>query len=422
MRQARAALFILAVALLAAPVANAVTPEELEATVKRLEQRLAEQDKKITELQGKQSAEELRRVRREEIKKIIKEVDAEMPQRKLGGWLEDFKIYGDLRLRYHYECFNTGAHDKNIGRFRIRAGVKKTWLDEQMEIGFRLASGSSEDPTSTNQSFDDDFTEKGVWIDLAYAKYSPQALKGLTVVGGKMKNPFVHTNIIWDSDVNPEGIWAGYKSARWGSVEPFASFGLFQVEYNSNDPDATLHAYQAGGTWEVVKGVKWTSAVAYYDFGHYEESGNFFKAGGNTEAGGRLTAEEFDVLNFTNKLSWKSFNLPMSAYVDYAHNCSNELGGQSDAYAFGYKVGKNKKKGDWSLKYKYAYIEANSTPGGFTDSDFGHANRKGHQCGAVYNLTDFLTCGVNVFYTEAISGITDGNSKFLVLADLIWKF
>ena len=236
-----------------------------------------------------------------------------------------------------------------------------------------------------------------------------------------MKNPMFHTNLTWDSDVNPEGVWAVYKFGGLGNFVPFASFGFFVLEANSpSDGDATLHAYQVGGTWTIAQNFKWTSAVAYNDFGLYEETGNFASAKGNTTAGGRLTAEEFNVLNVTNKVGFKLGTIPANVYFDFARNVSNAISGTGNGYAAGCKLGKNKKKGDWSAAYKYAYIEANATPGGLNDSDFGGADRKGHQWGGKYNLLDAITAGLNVFYTQPVSG--SGNTQFLLLADIIFKF
>jgi len=411
--------------------ASAATNEELQKKLDTLQKvvvqqgkRIASQDKKIAELQKKNNEAYLKKVRRESVLAVLKEMNIDARKRSSGGWLENFTVYGDLRLRYHLEKPDDSTPDMHRGRFRLRVGVRKTWWEKQMEVGFRLASGSSDDPTSTNQTWTGNFSEKRIWIDLAYAKYTPNAVKGAMIVGGKMKNPFVHTNMIWDSDVNPEGVWGEYRYPGFGPFEPFGGFGFFQLVHNSDDHDAELHAYQVGFRWKVIDGVKWTCALAYYDFGNFEDDNFSDDANGNTvnAAGDRLTAEEFNVLNLTNKVSWAVFSLPMSAYIDYAHNCGNILGGQSDAFAVSYKVGKNKKKGDWSVEYKYAYIEANSTPGRFNDSTFGFSNRKGHQWGAAYNIADFITAGLKLFCTEPVNGAHEDNTAFLLLADLIWKF
>ena len=423
MRQIGTLLAVLGIGLFVLPMANAATTDELAATVQKLESRVVAQDKKIADLQTQLDKKTSDDARLDELKAAVQEI------REAGGggdvtlpkWLDNFKIFGDLRLRYHFECFDNGSSEKHIGRFRLRVGGKKTWLDKQVEVGFRFATGSSDDPTSTNQSFDDNFSEKNLWVDRAYAKYTPKRLPGFYIVGGKMANPFVHTNMMWDSDVNPEGVWASYTCPGDGPITPFMGFGFFQLVHNSSDGDATLHAYQVGGKWQIDKDVKWTAALAYYDYGYYED--NYSRAKNNTISGGRLTAEEFNVLNLTNKVDWMCAltGLPMSGYLDFAHNCGDEAD-DSDAIAIGIKMGKNKKKGDWSFAYKYAYIEANASPGAFPDSDFGATNSKGHQWGVKHNLDDFLTAGVNLFYTEVVSGADEDDRRVLVLADLIWKF
>ncbi len=420
MRKNCIVLVLLLLPLIASNVVNAATPEELEATVNRLARRLAAQEKEINKLKSQVSGEAAEAARKAEIRQVIKELRADVAGLNFPSWVENLKLYGDLRIRYHYARDDADKRDDGKGRFRLRVGIKKTWMEKQMEIGFRLASGSSSDPASTNQTFDDSFDEKQVWIDLAYAKFSPNAVKGFMIIGGKMKNPFVSTNMVWDSDVNPEGVWAIYAYPGMGPFEPFVGMGVFGVESTSSDRDSGLHAYQVGFNWKVVKGVKWTSALSYYDYDNYERHAK--STSGNTGAAGALTAEEFEIINLTNKLSWKAFGHPMSVYLDLAHNCGNELGGQSDAMAAGYKIGKNKKKGDWSAKYNYRLIQANSMPGRFNDSDFGHSNRKGHQVHVAYNLTDYLTAGLQLFRTQTVSGHTVGTDQFLMLAELIWKF
>ncbi len=61
------------------------------------------------------------------------------------------------------------------------------------------------------------------------------------------KNPFVHTDIIWDSDVNPEGVYEKYVFSMTDSFKPFITLAQFMIEEiddDSNDP--TLFGYQAG--------------------------------------------------------------------------------------------------------------------------------------------------------------------------------
>ncbi len=410
-----AVLLVSAVVALAEPL----TLEEMQKTIHQLKARVVSLEKEI----GRQKINE---TRQDETLKLVKEIQADTASRPaLPQWMDNLTFYGDLRLRYQGECFS-GRNEKNRNRarFRVRFGVRKTWLDEQMEVGFRLATGSSDDPTSTNQTFDDHFSEKKVWIDLAYARYSPNWAKGLTVVGGKMKNPLVHTDLVWDSDLNPEGVWAQY-GRKCGDFEPFANAGYFILEDSGGGHDTILMSYQAGFHWNLCEDVKWTFAGTYYDTDHFDTS--YRAANGNNMVGGDLAAGKFQMVGLTNKVAFKAFNLPMNVYFDFIHNCGDDdsmpgYKSQSNGYAVGVKVGKNKKKGDWSLGYKYAYIEANATPGAWNDGDFGGSNRKGHVLGAVYSLTDALTLGGKLIHTEPVAGSAEDQRDTAVQADLMWKF
>ncbi len=93
---------------------------------------------------------------------------------------------------------------------------------------------------------------------------------------------------------------------------------------------------------------------------------------------------------------------------------------QDNAYGAGVKVGKNKKKGDLSGAYKYAHIEADAVPSGLNDSDFGTTNVRGHEVGVKYNVTNFMTVGAKLFYTQTIIG--SNNPRFLGLFDVIFKW
>ena len=394
-------------------LAESPTVQEMRTTIQQLKARLAALEQQVaTQAAGGMGSPVFKAV-----------ADAAAARSSLPSWLENFKLFGDLRLRYQGDCFARHEKNRNRARFRLRVGAKKTWLDNQMEVGFRLASGSDDDPTSTNQSFDNSFSEKAVWIDRAYARYQPNWLKGFTVIGGKFATPMVHTDMVWDSDVNPEGVWAQYK-AKLDGLEPFVNAGYFIFEENHGGYDGTMAAYQVGLIWKIMKDLKLTLAGTYYDWDHYETEWRY--AHGNHVVNGLMAAQAFEVINLTGKLSFKLMGLPMGAYFDWAHNCAEEdtnrgWDGQDNACAAGFKVGANKKKGDWSVGYKYAHIQANSLPG-FNDSDFGFSNRKGHVLKATYNITDWLTFATGVFYTEPCSGPHEDERSVTVQADIIWKF
>ena len=429
--------------------------EELMKVVAELKATVARQEKRIAELEAARAS-ATAAAGKGELAAAAREMSADAAKRPaLPTWLDNLRFYGDLRLRYQSECYSgedrSDDKPRNRLRFRLRFGVLKTWLDGQLETGFRLASGETNDPTTTNQTFTDNFTEKPVWIDQAFVRYLPKWMPGLVAVGGKMANPLIHTEITWDSDVSPEGLWVQYRH-KFGPVEPFANVGFFFLNENYKSPagvskdstgqavdytlrDSTLWSYQLGLVWTIVPDVKWTFAMTYYDFDHLDTG--FRTAGGNHQvkviygpgSGDyyyRLGAGQFRVINMTNSVAWTMCGLPMRAFFDILRNCGNADSGayadQDTAYNVGLKIGTNRRKGDWAVGYRYAYIEANSWSGELNESDFGSSNRKGHVWQAGYNITDWLLLMATVYWTEPITGPARDQRDVSTRIDLIWSF
>ena len=113
------------------------------------------------------------------------------------------KLKGDLRFRF--ESVDQEKSDvRNLARIRARAGLSAK-VSDTVNIVFALASGENNSPIAANQTLTGGFSDKPVWIDMAYFDW---AAKGLHVTGGKIKNPFYsagRTQLLWDNDLNPEG-------------------------------------------------------------------------------------------------------------------------------------------------------------------------------------------------------------------------
>lgn len=95
------------------------------------------------------------------------------------------------------------TQDRNFVRLRARLGVGVD-ISESWTAALRLATGSDSSPVSTNQTLANDFGKKSVWLDQAYIKFEP--VTGNSLTAGRMPNPFIHTDLVWDDDINPDGI------------------------------------------------------------------------------------------------------------------------------------------------------------------------------------------------------------------------
>lgn len=385
----------------------------------------------------------------------------------LGGankWLKELKMSGDLRLRYEAFDFTSGhpseTDSRNRFRYRLRYGFEKTF-NPDMKIGFSMASGESSsgvqvDPTSTNTTFDNLFNFKDIFIEKAYATYTPPFLRGGLVqktelTAGKLTNPFEKgsSDIVWDRDVKPEGIYEKVDvkllDSRDMDVSAYLTLGQFILDEDAvTGGDAELFAHQLGVnpviyTPFLERPVELLTAASYYNFSNYAAANNF-SIGGTSLARGNsnvfdgktleLDAEGFEVWEIYNELSFYPGGLPIRPFFDYAHNIGNDLfSDQSGAYALGIKMGGIVKKGDWETSYAYKRIEPDSTVGAFNDSDFGngHSGKRGSVFKAAYALTDNIQLNAAAIF---VNNLAAGNPLTTVRdeeqrrfqTDLVWKF
>ncbi len=157
--------------------------------------------------------------------------------RTLPLWLQSITIGGDIRIR-HEEIDNDNINYIR-SRERIRARVYlNTKINEKVYGNIGFATGEDDNPKSTNQTFMKNFSKKEIYLDYAYFEYYP--LSFLLIMGGKMKNPLWMTNdMIFDSDINPEGYFVKIEKSFTSSFYSYISGGRFflnEIKDNSRDP------------------------------------------------------------------------------------------------------------------------------------------------------------------------------------------
>lgn len=391
--------------------------------------------------------------------------------KSLGGankWLKNIALKGDMRLRWEaFENHSGNAaetNDRNRFRFRLRTGLEKKFSDE-MKIGFAFASGENVngvqvDPSSTNTSFDNNFNFKDIYIDKAFATYSPSwakkgPVKSFAVTAGKMENPFElgSKEIVWDKDVRPEGVSEKIDVVLIHSEafksDAYLTLGQFVLDEDAAGDDAELFAHQIGTLNQIStplfeKPVEFQSSASYYSYLDYAQGSNFTIGGtslarGNPNVTGlatELDTGDFEVLDFYHEVTVRPHGLPVSTFFEWVENLDNavdrssfgSIGNEENkAWSFGGKIGNAAKRGDWELGYAYRRIEANAVPG-FNDADFGaagHSGKRGSILKASYGITDYLTLNlmgqfVNNLDTDT-EGILDEEQKRFQ-TDLVWKF
>ncbi|HET7537976.1 MAG TPA: putative porin, partial [Candidatus Didemnitutus sp.] len=122
--------------------------------------------------------------------------------------MTEFRIAGDVRVRYEDRRAEVAGDDVDRQRFRyrLRAGLYGKMLNN-WNWGVRLetATGSR----SSNVTMGDDAAgpfaknSDGLFVGQVFIQYTPTP--EWTFTTGRMPNPLVTTAMVWDADINPEG-------------------------------------------------------------------------------------------------------------------------------------------------------------------------------------------------------------------------
>lgn len=372
----------------------------------------------------------------EALKARVKTLEAETEKKGrlfAGGdqWIDRVTLSGSLR--YRYEWLDTeelsGEDLKDTNRNRIQAKINlSAVINEQVKVYLGLATGS-DDPTSTNQTLQDDFTTKGMQLDIAYFVYKPAAIDGLSLLGGKMKNPFHRpgkNELIWDSDLRPEGLAAKYTTSVSDSLSIFTSGGAFWVEERDQGADSGLFGIQGGLTYKDLElfgiNFKLTGGLSYFDYGNIQDETAFDAQFDNNANAGGVYLLDYDLFEAFFEVGFKAFDLPFTVLADYVNNTA---AGQDDwGLLLGLKVGKCKDPGSWAFRYFYRRVEADAVVGVFTDSDFanGDANSKGHEVGFDYQVAQGWTASLTYFNNDRNMDEPDERDYQRLQLDLKFKF
>ncbi|HUJ96474.1 MAG TPA: putative porin [Terriglobales bacterium] len=121
----------------------------------------------------------------------------------LSDFVARFRFNGDVRIRGE-SFIQSGVPDRNRARMRVRFGFDGK-LNEDFVSGIYLATGSLADPTTTNETFTNNFERKTIGLDRAFITYNPVAHNWLSLTGGKFAYQWQRTSVTGDPDLNPEG-------------------------------------------------------------------------------------------------------------------------------------------------------------------------------------------------------------------------
>ena len=176
-------------------------------------------------------------------------------------WTRRIQLYGDVRVRGegrfydkdnsddfpNYGAINAGApfninraspdyvgppyinslEDRQRFRLRARLGVRAE-ITDWISANIRIATGADNSPVSMNQTMGADGTGKyHLWLDRASIRLTPT--NGVDIDFGRFANPFWSSDLLFDNDMNFDGVAISARAPVSDSFRVFGTAGAFPV-------------------------------------------------------------------------------------------------------------------------------------------------------------------------------------------------
>ncbi len=388
----------------------------------------------------------------------------------LPSWVNSVEFHGDLRFRNDTTFYGQGnptwlsannsylnilavnaaggasaagnkaflntSKDQNLWKERARIGLTARIADD-WTVDFRVATGDETTPVSLNQTLGSSLQRFPIQIDLASLRYDAPSDNGgrpwFTLSFGRMLNPFFTTNLVWDEDINFDGVAATYRYSLVGDglddsagrdrqiATTAGLFPLQQVQFTGMQK--WLAAAQATTTWEFESQSKLKLGGAFYDYIHiagkqnpingngvndstaplYLQKGNLLfniaDTSNPTTGANQLfaLASDYKLMDLTGSLDLadlapyhvvlttdivKNFGFDKNQIVQRLansnivyqpqKNSASQFANRTIGWQFDVTVGWPliSKFGDWQVSAAYRYLQRDAVLDAFTDDDF----------------------------------------------------
>ena len=353
----------------------------------------------------------------------------------LPSWIQNISMKGDVRLRQQMDWDASKLYPRSRERLRLRLGFDTRVVDN-LKAGFGLATGSEmtsgtsiidAEPTSTNHTFGNGFAKAMLMADYAFLEYTPYSW--LKITGGKMRagaNVWHTTDLLWDPDINPDGIAVTTSRDISSSVNVFLT-GSWLIENENGFPATTpplanpdVYIAQPGASWKVNDMINVKGAIGYEQFNFKGKNTGYYANG--------LGA--YDYLCWTPGLQFDMKEIvgaySLSLFGDMVTNTDPKPASDKDGSNYGFRFGNEKITdfGQWQAVYMLRRLEANAWPNKLGDSDTygGKVDSSGYEAIFTLGLTKASTLVIDYYNMDKITNPTAATPASLIQFDIVYKF
>lgn len=259
---------------------------------------------------------------------------------------ERLDVSGDLRLRYEFNTGDTRALDTAQASHRVRlraANAFTPWLT----LGGQMTT-----------------SDLKISLDQAYARFGHGKL---ILHAGRIPNPFLRTDLVWDADVSPHGVSATIGQSLGADASIKAAGLHFLIDESVAGPDSSMLGAQlsldalAGPLWE------FQLAASYFDYSLSSVARAGAGALRSNRAGpGGTYLSDFNLVDSLASVTYHGLGSRWP--VRLVGNVVTNLGAndENDGYGADLVIGRFSRSGDWRIGYGYSAADADAVLAAFS--------------------------------------------------------
>ncbi|HJP97140.1 MAG TPA: putative porin, partial [Rhodanobacteraceae bacterium] len=382
---------------------------------------------------------------------------------KVPEVLKSMELYGDLRLRYENRIARAASdtatsEERQRWRYAFRVGVRGD-VNPDFFYGLRLDTGTygrsawvtmADDNTggspATSKASQSNKTSDAVAVGLAFIGWRP--VDWMQVVAGRQGNPLFTSSMVWDPDINPEGLSEKFNYKMNDNATLFATAGQFLYSQvgkrtgawtggllDSPNPglgssqSAMLFAYEAGAAYRFTVDTTARVAVNYYKYRLTTDETVFnsdFQGSGGSVAD--LGIRNLQVVEIPIEVRFPIADLSGAVFGEYAWNIDGRKraaasatpgsdrenkammiglslasSGVPQGLSAGPTLNSSARKGTWEVRGYYQRIQQFALDQNMIDSDFFERT----------NMAGYFIAGAYSPANGIIATLRYGNAKRL---------
>ena len=300
--------------------------------------------------------------------------------RAQSGLFSDLNFFGDFRLRYEKTSNAEANSDLLEGRdrevVRFRAGFTKE-ISDMFKFGVRMATGDPNDPNTADVTLGSFVNDLTISLDQLYLSMNGDSY---FLSGGKFANPFQKTDLVWDGDVNPQGLTGGITVNGSNNFKAKVSGIYFLIDEHSGTdiPDSYMLGGQVLLTANPSEQFGLSLAGGYYDYDITNLNESSADAGDTRSnylifdsTGTPISyLSDFKLLDIIATLQFNAFgeNYPVKVVGDYVKNLGAKVD-EDQGFEIDLFVGRGKMKNDFRFGYGYSEAETDAVLAAFSNDN-----------------------------------------------------